>query len=287
MKFSRYIGYFSHLCALLGLRAAIAFTLAHMRNKISPPNGGRLASIPVGPYIFYFPFLDHFVGLFTEIFFKETYYLASTQEPISVIDCGANIGMSLLYIKIRAPHARVRCFEPNPAARAVLEKNIKANNWEGVQVFPYALGKKKGTTEFFVTDKVATSSDGSVAHYLKERGRVLNSYTVDVDTLSRHIDREVDLLKIDIEGPEFDVLEELIAHNKLRHVVAIQLEYHYIPGFFTRPLSDMLVLLESGGFHTFVESTAPPHRIVNHDTLHTYMVFAWRWQKKETGEVSF
>ncbi len=277
MKFFRYIGYFSQLRALLGFKAAIAFTVAHLRNKIAPPQDGKLASIPVGPYVFYFPFLDHFVGLFTEIFFKETYYLAPTQKAIQAVDCGANIGVALLYIKIRAPHARVRCFEPNPAARAVLEKNIKANGWEtSVEVLPCALGGKKGSTEFFVTDTVATSSDGSVANYLEKKGRSLTSYAVDVDVLSNYIDRTIDLLKIDIEGPEFEVLEELRAQKKFGPIAAIQLEYHYIPGFFTRSLSEILVLLESEGFHTFVQANALAHQVINQDTAHTYMVFAWR-----------
>lgn len=277
MKLFRYINYFSQLRASLGFKAASAFAFAHMINKINPPTGGNLASIPVGPYIFYFPSLDHFVGLFTEIFFKETYYIVPTQEPIQVIDCGANIGVSLLYIKTRAPHARVRCFEPNPAARAVLAKNIAVNHWEkDVQIISYALGKEKGTVEFFVTDTTDTGSDGSVANYLEERGRKLNSYTVDVDVLSHYIDNKIDLLKMDIEGPELGVLEELKSQNKLRQIATIQLEYHYIPRFFTRPLSDLLTLLESEGFHIFVQPTALPHKIVGRDTQHAYMVFAWR-----------
>lgn len=277
MKVSKYIDYFSQLHAILGSQASFAFAVTHLKNKINPPRGGELATVPVGPYIFYFPSLEYFEGLFTEIFFKETYFLSPTQEPIRVIDCGANIGMSLLYIKIRAPHARVQCFEPNPAARAVLEKNIAANNWgDEVQVFPYALGKEKGSADFFVEENEATSSGGSIGHHTKNKNRSLNSYTVDVDTLSHYINDTIDLLKIDIEGPEFDVLEELKTQKKLQQVGAIQLEYHYIPGFFTRPLSELLLILESEGFHTFVESCTLPHLIVGRDTWHTYMVFAWR-----------
>lgn len=277
MKLFRFVGYFFRLRALIDFRAACIFALAHIRNNINPPRSGNLVHIPVGSYIFYFPSLSYFEGLFTEIFLKETYYLAYTQKPIQVIDCGANIGVSLLYIKIRAPHAHVLCFEPNPAARAVLEKNIKANNWgKEVQVFPFALGKEKGTVNFYVDKKEATSSGGSIAHYLKDKSQGLNSYTVEVDMLSRYIQDDIDFLKMDIEGPEFDVLEELKTADKLRSITAIQLEYHYIPGFFTRPLSDMLSLLESEGFRTFVESNTPPHDIVGHDIRHTYMIFAWR-----------
>ena len=277
MKFLRYIGYFPQLRTIIGFKAACVFALAHIGNTINPPRAGKLAHIPVGPYVFCFSSLAYFEAGFTEIFFKETYYLAKTNEPIRVIDCGANIGVSLLYIKLRAPKARVQCFEPNPAARAVLEKNIAVNKWgKDVQVFPYALGKEKGTVDFFIEDNEVTGSGGSVAHHQKNKSHGLNSYTVNVDTLSHYIDGTIDFLKIDIEGSEFDVLEELVAAQKLHSVAALQLEYHYIPGFFMRPLSEMLSLLESAGFHTFVESNTPPHCVVGRDIWHTYMIFAWR-----------
>jgi FkbM family methyltransferase len=277
MKPFKYIGYFMRLRVLIGLKAAIAFVLAHMRNKINPPHVGSLARVPVGPYVFYFPSLTYFEGLFTEIFFKKTYHLEQTNKPIKAIDCGANIGMSLLYIKLRAPNANVICFEPNPSARAVLEKNIEANNWrEDVRVLPYALGKKKDVTEFFVDDKEATSSGGSIVKHHKNKNQTLNSYTVEVDTLSQYINESIDFLKIDIEGAEFDVLEEVSAEKKLHFVATIQLEYHYIPGFFTRPLSEMLALLESEGFRTSVQYDTPAHKVLNNDAWHTCMIFAWR-----------
>lgn len=277
MRLLRLIGYFSQLRALIGFTASCTFAVTHAWNRIHPSQGGGLANVLVGPYTFYFPSLQYFEGLFTEIFLKGTYYIMPTREPIRVIDCGSNIGVSLLYTKTRAPYAQVLCFEPNPAARAVLEKNIKANNWEKeVQVLPYALGKEKGVTTFFIDDTVATSSGGSVARYIKNKNHVLDSYTVEVDTLSHYIDGPIDFLKVDIEGSEFDVLEELSRQKKFQQIATIQLEYHYIPKFFTRPLSEMLFLLESQGFRTFVQSNVLAPQVVNQNDLHTYMIFAWR-----------
>lgn len=277
MQLARYFGYFRQLKGIIGFKAAVSFSLSHLWNKVRPPKGGRFATVPVGPYVFYFPYLPHFVGLVTEIFFKESYYLEPTQEAISVIDGGANIGVALLYVKLRAPNARVTCFEPNPAARAVLEKNIEKNHWKGtVTVHPVALGMQKGTAKFYVTQDVATSSDGSMSDYLEQKGRTLTSYDVPVEPLSGYIDRDIDLLKVDIEGPEFDVLQEMAAHGKLSSVKNVQLEYHYVPDHFTTPLSDVLKLLEANGFKTFVQANGPAHAVIGKDTLHTYMVFAWR-----------
>ncbi|PIR83435.1 hypothetical protein COU19_00540 [Candidatus Kaiserbacteria bacterium CG10_big_fil_rev_8_21_14_0_10_56_12] len=277
MRVAVYLGYLMQLQSILGWPRTCQFALAHLRNKLIPPRKGRLASVPVGPYRFYFPSLVYFTGLFAEIFLNETYYLEPTMATIRVIDCGANIGMSLLYIKIRAPHAQVQCFEPNPAARAVLEHNVRENGWQSsVEIYPYALGTRAGTVTFYVEETEATSSGGSVGAYQKNKGRALTSYPVEVQRLSPYLTSPIAYLKIDIEGPELEVLEELAAAHTLEKIASIQLEYHYIPGHFTRSVSELLRVLEEAGFRTFVKSYAPPHRIIGHDGWLTYMVFAWR-----------
>src|SRR3989344_2295303 len=133
MTLVRYAAHFARLRSLIGFRAATAFALAYLRCKMQPPTREKPAAIPLGPYVVHFSSLPYFAGLFNEIFLEETYYLAPTHEPLAVIDAGANIGLSLLYIKLQVPRARVQCFEPNPAARAMLERNIAANGWKDVQ----------------------------------------------------------------------------------------------------------------------------------------------------------
>lgn len=70
MKLSRFIGYFLHLRSLLGFKATCTFILAYIRNKINPPSVSHLVRIPVGTYVFHFPSLAYFEGLFSEIFFR-------------------------------------------------------------------------------------------------------------------------------------------------------------------------------------------------------------------------
>jgi FkbM family methyltransferase len=242
-----------------------------------PPRKGALATIPIGPYSFSFSNIHDFAGLFSEIFLNETYYIPKTTTSPVVIDAGANIGVSLLYIKLQAPGAVVTCFEPNPSARRVLEENIRHNSWQtSVSVVPAALGATTGTTTLFVSERADTSSDASVANYLKEKGRKLNSFEVPVEVLSKYVAENTDLLKLDIEGPEFDVLRELKQSGALSRIKAIQMEYHYIPNHFETPLGELLQFLTQAGFTSFVESIAKPHTIVGKNTSHAYMVFAWR-----------
>lgn len=261
----------------IGYPASIRFGLSYLWHKMSAPKAHVMRTLPVGKYRFSFENMDDFIGLFTEIFLKEAYVLERTQEPVSIIDCGANIGVSLLYFKLRAPNARVTCFEPNPGARTILEKNIRENGWgDSVTVVPFALGAEKGTAQLYLKDTTASGSDASVANYFDTKKSGVTTLPIDVVTLSSYISAPVDLLKIDIEGPELNVLEEIVSAGKITQVTSIQLEYHYIKGHFTRPLSDVLTLLEKNGFKTFVESIASPHHVVQKDVNHAYMMFAWK-----------
>jgi len=277
----RIAGYFSYLRKLLGFRAAAVFSAYYVfyKSRILRPKFYR---IPVGPINFHFTSVKQFAGLFAEIFFKEYYYLEKTDLPIETIDCGANIGVSLLYIKLMAPKARVKCFEPNPAALAVLKENIKENGWEKeVSAYPYALAKTKGGADFFIERDEKTSYGASLFEYMAGK-RPLVSFAVNTDCLSNYIMGPVDFLKMDIEGGEFDVLEDLSEKNKMADISKIQLEYHYNPEFSRRSLAEMLKFLESAGFRTTVKATKEPHSVIGKDSPHAYMVYAWRQERYST-----
>lgn len=260
---------------LLGFRAAVIFCSYYLFYKTGIVKR-KYYKIPVGPVSFYFTSLKQFAGLFMEIFFKEYYYLKKTNLSIEAIDCGANIGVSLLYIKLMAPNARVKCFEPNPAALAILKKNIQVNDWEkDVIVYPCALGKTKGQAEFFVDQDEPTSYGASLNKYLAAK-RPLNSFPVDIVCLSDYIKGPIDFLKIDIEGAEFDVLEDLSEKNKMASISQIQLEYHHHPEFFPKPLSEMLEILEHAGFQTKVRVVKESHSVESKNSLSASMVYGWR-----------
>ena len=272
---SRVIGYFSYLRKLIGFRAAIIFSFYYVvyKSGIIRPKIGR---IPIGPINFYFTSIKQFAGLFMEIFFKGYYHLEKTNLPIEAIDCGANIGVSLLYIKLMAPNACVKCFEPNPAALAILKKNIQVNGWgKDVIVYPYALGKTKGRAEFFVDRDEATSYGASLSKYMAGK-HALVSFPVQIDRLSDYISGPIDFLKIDIEGAEFDVLEDLSENNKLVDISQIQFEYHYHPKFFPKPLSEILELLKHTGFQTKIKKVKNPNPIAGKDSLSASMVYSWK-----------
>lgn len=275
MKIFRVVGYFLHLRRFFGVWGATRFMVSYGSNLLQKK---PLYRVPVGKYVFYYPSALYFSSLFMEIFLHESYYLPQTDAPISVIDGGAHIGVALLYIKMRAPHARVLCFEPNPASRAVLEKNVEANGWQyEVRVLPYALGAREGVAPLFVDKDTQTSTSASLVQDFKPKLHAHASHQVEIKKLSSFITAPVDFLKLDIEGNEREVLEDLITSGRLDSVATLELEYHYNPSLTTPPPSHMLHTLEVHGFKTFITPAGMSLQYMfGNSASHGYMISAWR-----------
>lgn len=206
-------------------------------------------------YKVFFPERSFFFGSFTEIFLQGLYSVPSNQAKLKIIDCGTNIGMSTLYFKWRCPNAHIVCFEPNPEVVTFLHKNISENNLKDVKVFPYALGDKNGTVNFYVDPRRKGSTSASVLrHPGSTEDSGVRSISVPLKRLSDFIDCPVNLLKIDIEGNEGFVLEDLEKSSKLKLVEQIYVEYHYNDKEVVYPLGNLLAIFDRGGFDYVINS---------------------------------
>ena len=76
--------------------------------------------------------------------------------------------------------------------------------------------------------------------------------------LSEFIKSDIDLLKLDVEGAEDAVMDELADSGKLRYVRRLHLEYHHHIDATADKLSSMLRLIESNGFGYQLRSIAKP-----------------------------
>ena len=180
-------------------------------------------------YSFKLSFVDYgsmFV-MFNEIFGHEVYnFIADTEEPF-IIDCGSNIGLALLYFKTRYPKAHIIGFEPGPETFPILEKNVTQNHLTNVRIENKAVSKENGFIPFFISKESPAIGGWSVEGAREHGAYQEHSHQVEATPLSLYITQLVDLLKIDIEGAEDDVIEELTASGKLSMVKRIILEYHH------------------------------------------------------------
>ncbi|MFA6356187.1 MAG: FkbM family methyltransferase [Candidatus Omnitrophota bacterium] len=204
--------------------------------------GNRIADI-TGSRVRFLDYED-LSYLFNEIFLNNEYYFASGKDDPYIIDCGSNIGMSVLYFKMLYPNSSILAFEPGQEAYNCLEENIKNNRWNSVVAHKTALSNKEGSVDYYYDpDNV-----GSLVMSLKQSRMPKQKRSVEASLLSKHIDKEVDFLKIDIEGAEVNVVEELSVSGKLSYVKQMAIEYHHHilkePDIFSR----MLKLLEDAGF---------------------------------------
>jgi FkbM family methyltransferase len=133
-----------------------------------------------------------------------------------VIDAGAHVGIFSL---LASAHARaVIALEAHPANFALLAANMAANRVESVDARQRALWSEQGTVDLVEGPQ---SGAGSV---LGGEGRTI---TVEAETLDSIVAETgpVDLLKLDIEGAEFEVLESALDET-LRQISAVVAELH-------------------------------------------------------------
>ena len=163
------------------------------------------------------------IYLFREIFLSNEYYFETVKSSPKIIDCGANIGMSILFFKNQYPDCSIMAFEPNPYAFELLEKNVKQNNLSNVQLFNIGLSNIDGKIDFFTNDNKG-SMKGS---FISERGGD-NKISVAIKKLSSFIDTNTfDMIKIDVEGAEIQLLDDLITEDKIEQSDRYIIEYHH------------------------------------------------------------
>ena len=70
---------------------------------------------------------SHALFLIHEIFVNTEYYFHTLVARPRIVDCGANIGMSVIFFKAVYPDADVLAFEPDAVSFAGLRRTIETN----------------------------------------------------------------------------------------------------------------------------------------------------------------
>jgi FkbM family methyltransferase len=197
----------------------------------------------------------NFAQLFREIFVNRLYDVPLGSDAPKIIDCGSNIGMSILFFKNLYPKASIIGFEPNPLTFPTLRENVERNALSDVALYQKALSDRPGTIEFFVKEQEPGALD--VGMFALSGA---TSVTVQAVQLSSYIDGEIDLLKLDIEGAEELVLTDLARQDKLRYVRNVVCEYHHHHrrDSGSDRLSDTLGILEKAGFSYQLDAYCGP-----------------------------
>lgn len=188
--------------------------------------------------------------LFKEIFISQDYFFETdTAKPV-IIDCGANIGMSVLFFKFIYPHCSIIAFEPNPQAFNFLKKNIEQNNLKDVELYNSALSDKEGETDFFIGDNESILLASTIAE--RGGGKI---FKIKLDKVSNYLKDQVDLIKIDIEGSESQVLNDLVLTGKIKKSENYIIEYHHRINRQKSSLSTFIKPFEDADFEYNIKSS--------------------------------
>lgn len=219
--------------------------------KDAPVRVGRFTIPPTD-----FGVLRH---LYEEIFIERIYALPLRSERPVIVDCGSNIGMSVLFFKEEYPQARITAFEPDPENFTHLESAVKANAPD-VVIYKMAVSDEPGQLQLYTS----SSSQGGMTMKSLYRERLdetaLMSESVEVVRLSDYLPPAVDLLKIDVEGAEISVLRDLITTGAIGQVKNLIVEFHDMKQEGRPPLSEFLATLQAQGFELKLSAEPPRAR---------------------------
>jgi FkbM family methyltransferase len=192
---------------------------------------------------------NSFCGLYESLFRRKLYdFETKTKEPY-IIDCGANVGVSVMWWKTRFPNARVLAFEADPEIFKVLEKNC--GGLPGVKLVNAAVWDREGEATF-----LAKSSEGGHLADFAKAGEGAPVRKVKCARLRDHLTEKCEFLKVDIEGAEAEVVRDCA--DSLGKTSRIFVEHHSFVGR-EQHLGETISILERAGFrvHAHVELPSP------------------------------
>jgi FkbM family methyltransferase len=232
--------------------------------------GTRGAPLKLAGYTVRYLGFGGLVFQFHELFAEAQYLVPlSTADPF-IIDCGSNLGLSVMFFARLFPTARILAFEPDPQAYDCLVQNLQANGLEQVTAERVAVTDHDGEVDFYADPMRPGSALGSTIPGRKGE----DVQRVPSRRLSSYINQRVDLLKLDIEGAELSVLRELSQAQRLAHIENCLIEYHHHihPG--QDRLSELLSLLEASEFGYMISVPRYPGHI--REKYQDLLIYAYR-----------
>lgn len=190
--------------------------------KASAERGSLTLTVPGRPepvcFEYFLASRDHILRILQ----GETYpCLPDIGHIATIVDIGANVGAASIMLAVKYPEARIHAFEPGPAPLELLRRNAAA--FPSIAVHDFGLG-----TDDIQRPLYRSQWDPMSASLLTsaENTPLFDSVTVRraSHALAALDATVIDLLKIDTEGFEVPILEDL--GQLVREIRAIYIEFH-------------------------------------------------------------
>ncbi|MEK7680759.1 MAG: FkbM family methyltransferase [Patescibacteria group bacterium] len=164
-------------------------------------------------------------SVFNEIFRLGEY--RSAEDAIKtakncIIDAGAHVGFFSLYCRALNSSVKIFAIEPEAKNLSALKNHIKNNKIKKIKIFKGVLAGETGKRHLEISDD---SHNHSITYSESEKKIVLVESVSFSDFCKFNKIKIVDLFKIDVEGAEYEIFEN-IKESDLSIVKFIILEYH-------------------------------------------------------------
>ena len=175
-----------------------------------------------------------------------------------VFDIGAHHGLyTILASKMAGEKGHVHAFEPSPRERAQLKRNLGLNRCKNVEIHSVALGREKGKATLNLVDGTEDGCNSLRAPNV-EQPTVPVEVEVEMldDFLQQSGVREIDFVKLDVEGAEMSVLQGAEGLFRLARRPVIFAEISDVrTGPWGYAAREILEWLEDRGFEWFEVTT--------------------------------
>jgi FkbM family methyltransferase len=135
-------------------------------------------------------------------------WMKAARYANTIFDVGANVGLYSLLAATVNPQSTIYAFEPTASIQGEFETNLQLNGIKNVQMEPFGVGATSASG--FLHRSVGPTGDNEGTNYvtsgkLQDTDTEIRMVSLDDFCRQRGIE-EIDLLKMDIEGGEYDAL---------------------------------------------------------------------------------
>jgi len=165
-------------------------------------------------------------------------WVIDTKYPLAITYCaGVGLGMSFELELAKLASQPVLVFDPSPTGIATVAKSDTTN----MLFFPIGLAAKDGTIEFSVPKK---PKEGSYSVPLEGVERVTFHCNKLSTIMGENGHKALDLLKIDIEGFEYEVVDQVLSEHIPIRQICVEFHHWMKPG----QTSQMISRLRKAGY---------------------------------------
>ena len=173
-----------------------------------------------------------------EIFINGDYnIIASLTDKFVAIDIGMNVGMTSIFLSMNDSIKKIYAYEPFINTFEIAKENIGLNKSATNKISPYnfGLGKnnRKETWKYNYENKGSMGVNGLDIHFFVDPDKCIEEIVEirDASDVFKEIINENPeskfIVKIDCEGSEYEIFEQLEDNNVLEKISAFMIEWHF------------------------------------------------------------